>query len=82
MTLELVEWTLFARIIDCERCGGTHDKLRVLPLLRDLPPYEFWACCPTSGEPIMLRRTDLPTMPGGGAVSTSGATTPSLEDDK
>lgn len=48
----------------CARCEGDHDAVRFMPFrFPVITPtggsgevvYEWWALCPTTGEPILMR---------------------------
>jgi len=43
-------------VIQCERCGGTHEDLEFAPLTNHDPEshWVFWAMCPALNQPLML----------------------------
>lgn len=48
-------------VTDCARCGEDHHELAARPLTRPHAPPEasplawnYWATCPTNGEPILM----------------------------
>lgn len=59
------------KIQGCSRCGGEHADLEFRQLQQAIqlgelgPTWDFWAACPTNGEPILCQwdtenRPDLP----------------------
>jgi len=46
-------------IQQCARCGGSHPDLNFQPFSSPNPTYDYWAVCPTTQEPILLRRSDV-----------------------
>ena len=56
-----------ASVSNCARCEGNHDDLPFTRFERPIvdqgePGYTWthWSICPTSGDPILLRRGDGP----------------------
>ena len=39
----------------CQRCGTNHDQLEFKPLQNAADDYDWWAMCPSSNEPVLLR---------------------------
>jgi len=56
-------WVLFTKqrlirtvITDCPRCGRDHaEPLTFTLLTRPSEEWDYWATCPTNGEPILIR---------------------------
>jgi len=42
-------------ITRCARCGNDHIDLEFKPLSRPMGNWTYWAACPVTGEPILLR---------------------------
>lgn len=47
-------------VLNCARCGGDHKALKYRKLRQpiedgDTTLWEWWATCPTTGEPILMR---------------------------
>lgn len=52
---------ILKKIINCARCGGTHENLQTKKFERSFAPSEakgmewtYWAPCPTNGDPILV----------------------------
>ncbi len=41
----------------CQRCGGNHEMLRFAPLNNPVDEYAWWALCPTTKQPLLMRTT-------------------------
>jgi hypothetical protein len=41
----------------CARCGKDHEGLEFMRLRRPAKDFQWWAPCPTFGEPILMRST-------------------------
>lgn len=48
-------WTFTTDIGGCARCGQNHEQLEFKRLERPVSALDFWAACPTNGEPVLLR---------------------------
>jgi hypothetical protein len=44
-------------VITCARCGSDHTAVLFRRLQRHGEEFNFWANCPTTGEPIMMQVT-------------------------
>lgn len=44
------------KIGSCARCGKDHEYVRFSKLDYAIGDYDFWAPCPTNGQPIILKR--------------------------
>lgn len=53
------------RLRHCARCGGDHDDLQykrfVNPIGDEEGVWAWWATCPTTGDPILMRELSEPT---------------------
>ena len=45
-------------ITKCARCGETHPDLVFRPFTVPNPTYDYWAPCPKTQEPILLRKAN------------------------
>jgi len=40
----------------CDRCGGDHERLEWKRFAyNDIDGFQYWALCPTNGDPVLLR---------------------------
>lgn len=44
----------------CQRCGKTHEMLRFVPLYNPIDEYKWWALCPATKQPILMRTYPVP----------------------
>jgi len=63
-TLEVNVSTMILDVNKCARCGMTHSKLEFgrlsVPIAdSDGTLWTCWAQCPSSGQPILMKVTDL-----------------------
>lgn len=60
----------------CPRCGGTHPNVKALPVPGTVPvlvlpgfaapePMPYYATCPATGAPVLLRVADPQPQPKG-----------------
>ena len=49
------ERKLKVTIINCQRCGETHKKILFSKLSNPADEYGYYATCPTSRQPILLK---------------------------
>lgn len=52
---------------DCHRCEQMHD-LVFHPLAKPIGEWDWWAVCPVSREPVLVRFGDLPAEAGKGVT--------------
>ena len=45
-------------IQQCARCGGSHPNLDFKAFASPNPTYKWWALCPKTKEPILLREAE------------------------
>lgn len=50
---------------NCARCGQNHSKLLFKELTQAADEWQWWAACPTNGEPIMLKVDEGPKTEDG-----------------
>jgi len=41
---------------NCARCGENHGMLTAKPFKKAIDDYTYWAKCPTSGDPILIKQ--------------------------
>jgi len=46
-------------VVKCARCGQDHAQLRFERLLNPPSDISHWAACPVTGQPILLRFTEV-----------------------
>ena len=57
---EKIEGVIVKVIENCSRCGGHHEHVRFFKLTNPIVHeadgmiFEYWATCPTNGEPIIM----------------------------
>lgn len=53
--------TVVTTVIGCARCGNDHEAIEFkrfeIPIKDDDGLWEYWALCPVSGDPILLKKT-------------------------
>jgi len=43
------------KIEGCARCGSNHQQLVFNKLFRPAEDFDYWALCPTTGEPVIMK---------------------------
>ena len=46
----------------CARCGLDHKDLEFSPLTIPDPEFQWWAPCPTNGEPVLMQVIETPSL--------------------
>jgi len=56
--------TTTSDVRNCARCGGQHLQLEFRRFTRPFgvgrEAFQWWAPCPTNGEPLLMRRVEAP----------------------
>ena len=46
------------QIVNCARCGKTHESLSFAKLHKPILEFTHWQSCPQTGEPILMKIID------------------------
>ena len=57
INLEFKESILVKRLSNCARCGGIHTNVTFKQFSKPCDLYTHYAPCPTTHEPILLKKT-------------------------
>ena len=50
--------SLVTDVMSCARCGFNHDHVAFLKLVRPMSDFQWWAECPITHEPILMKVED------------------------